>query len=91
MKCTFINFDYSKKYEGRIILYVLADVIDELTGVPYREKQHYLLVGKFYLEPFVGKQVDITLTKSPKLGFNVCTNIKLVTEDVDSVEPVELF
>ena len=91
MKCTFINFDYSKKYEGRIILYVLADMVDELTGVPYREEQHYLLVGKFYLKPFVGKQVEITLTKSPKLGFDVCTDIKFISEEVKPVEPVELF
>lgn len=91
MKCTFINFDYSKKYEGRIILNVVAEELDNLTGVLGRVKRHYLLVGEFHLEPFVGKQVELTLTKSPKLGFDVCTDIKFIPEEVESVEPVELF
>ena len=91
MKCTFNYFKNSTKYAGRTIINVSVDTVDNLTGVTYSQERHYLLVGDFYLKPFIGKQVEITLTKSPKLGFDVCTNIKFITEEVDSVEPVELF
>ena len=88
MKCTFNYFKNSTKYEGRTVINVSVDTVDEITGVTYSQERCYLLVGDFYLKPFVGKQVDITLTKSPKLGFDVCTNIRFV---VDEVPPVELF
>ena len=91
MKCTFNYFKNSTKYAGRTIINVSVDTVYDVTGATYSQERHYLLVGDFYLKPFIGKQVELTLTKSPKLGFDVCTNIKFIPEEVSSVEPVELF
>lgn len=82
MKCTLNYFKSSTKYEGRTIIYVSVDTVDDVTGVAYSQERCYLLVGKFHLKPFVGKQVDITLTKSPKLGFDVCTSIRSSVKEI---------
>ena len=91
MKCTFNYFKNSTKYAGRTIINVSVEAVDDVTGVTYSQDRHYLLWGDVYLKPFIGKQVEIALTKSPKLGFDVCTDIKFIPEEVTPATPVELF
>lgn len=89
MRCTLNYFSSSVKYSGRTIIKVSTPAVDELTGVAYDKELSYLLVGSFYLKPFIGKEVELTLVKSPKLGFEVCTDIKLV--ETSETPLVEMF
>lgn len=78
MKATLKSFSQSKKYEGKVVITVVQEAVDEVTGIATEVQFHYIVVPTYYYKNLVGKEVELTLTESPKLGFNVVTQIKLV-------------
>ena len=85
------SFGESKKYEGRTIINVSTEAVDDLTGLKYKAHRSYLVVGSFYFTNFISQEVELTLVKSPKLGFDVCTGIKLVQTSTDQPASLDTF
>ena len=78
------SFTQSKKYEGYTVIVVTKPEVDELTGVEVVRQYCYLYIGNCYFSNYIGREVELKLVKSPKLGFDVCTGIKTV-----ATKPVE--
>ena len=75
MKATLKSFSKSTKYEGKVVITVTNEAVDEITGLVTEVQRHYLVVPQYYYKGLVGKEVELELTKSPKLGFEVVTKI----------------
>lgn len=57
---------------------VTDDVLDDITGVVYTHRFTYILANHgLLLKSFIGKDVDLTLVKSPTLNKDVCTGIRV--------------
>ena len=80
MIATLKSFNKSNKYEGKIVITVSTLKTCDITGLEMEIHYHYLVVNNYYYTNLIGQQVELTLVKSPKLGFDVVTNIKLVKE-----------
>ena len=85
----FKYFPKSKKYKGYTAVVVSKEVEDELTGVTVIQDFHYIYLGKQYLSKFINKEVELTLVKSPKLGFDVCTSVKLASKEPSLEDLIE--
>ena len=86
MKATLKRFYSSEKYQGATCIVVATEGLDELTGLVISTSKVFILAGNFYLKNLIGKEVVLTLTKSEKLGFEVCTGIALPVETVEAEE-----
>ena len=86
MKVTIKGFGTSKKYQDRKVVYCKVNGVDELTGVDTTFTYTFLVVGNFYFTNYINKECELTLVKSPKLGFNVVTDIKLVSKESEPKE-----
>ena len=80
MKATLKSFSKSNKYEGKVVITVTQEAVDVVTGLVTELKYHYIVVPNYYYKNLVGKQVELELTKSPVLGFDVVTKITVELE-----------
>ena len=79
-----VKFYKSNKYQNHYIIVVASTSakVDEVTGVAYTsvDVRHYIFVGYASFKQYMNKEVSLTLVKSPKLGFEVCTAISCVEQ-----------
>lgn len=87
-----ISFAKSKVAEGKVVITVSQETVDEITGITTEFKFHYIVVPTYYYKNLVGKEVEITLVNSEKLAaalgkekYEVVTKISLVKTEEPKV------
>lgn len=89
MKATLKRFYKSEKYANATVVVVATEGVDEVTGLVIETSKVFILAGNFYLKNLIGKEVELTLVHSDKLGFDVCTGIKAIAVETATKLSVE--
>ena len=58
MKATLKSFSKSTKYEGKVVITVTNEAVDEVTGLVTQVQRHYIVVPDYYYKGLVGKEVE---------------------------------
>jgi len=79
MKATLTGFGAFKKNTDYKVVYTATVSVDDFTGVEVSTKKAFVVANKgLWLKPFIGKQVELDLVKSPTLKCDVVVAIKEV-------------
>lgn len=76
MKATCTGFSVSKLNADYKTAYFKVVKMDDVLGIETVRRFNTIVVKGIYLKPFVNKEVEIEVVKSPKLNVNVLTKIK---------------
>lgn len=78
MKATLTGFSVSKLNADYKTAYFKVVKMDDVLGVETVCKFNTIVAKGIYLKPFVNKDVEVEVVKSPKLNVNVLISIKEV-------------
>ena len=77
-RVTITGFALSEKHEGYKVIFTKTKVKDPIFELDKEVRRTYVCLKSYLFTDFIGKEVDIELTKSPKTGELVVTAIKEV-------------
>lgn len=80
MQAKLVRYYKSEKHQNKTVIVVSNEAVDDYTGVVVQKQLHYIVVSDVYFKDLIGNLVELELVKSEKLGFEVCTSVKLVQQ-----------